>query len=276
MMDNTLMKVTQLPVIEEHLRSRKEQTEQRVAEAMSLACTDETLPSVKNIRAEMNREFADAETQRKAIKSAIMEKYDSFESVYRECIADPYKRADADLKAKIDATESEIKSRCEEMLLGYFRELCAVNEIDFLSFGQTGVKVDMASARAKTPKKLMEQIKLKVDGVAQDMKTIGTMGENAPEIMVEYKNNLDLSLAISVVNERHRRAEEEREAVKRHTVTPAARAAGVTVAAAPQVAPKRVEQAAVERLTVSFRVTDTRERLRLLKQFLVSNGYQYE
>jgi hypothetical protein len=275
-MDNTLMKVTQLPVIEEHLRSRKEQTEQRVAEAMSLVCTDETLTSVKNIRAEMNREFADAETQRKAIKSAIMEKYDSFESVYRECIADPYKRADADLKAKIDATESEIKSRCEEMLLGYFRELCAVNEIDFLSFGQTGVKVDMASARAKTPKKLMEQIKLKVDGVAQDMKTIGTMGENAPEIMVEYKNNLDLSLAISVVNERHRRAEEEREAVKRHTVTPAARAAGVTVAAAPQVAPKRVEQAAVERLTVSFRVTDTRERLRLLKQFLVSNGYQYE
>ena len=228
-MDNTLMKVTQLPVIEEHLRSRKEQTEQRVAEAMSLVCTDETLTSVKNIRAEMNREFADAETQRKAIKSAIMEKYDSFESVYRECIADPYKRADADLKAKIDATESEIKSRCEEMLLGYFRELCAVNEIDFLSFGQTGVKVDMASARAKTPKKLMEQIKLKVDGVAQDMKTIGTMGENAPEIMVEYKNNLDLSLAISVVNERHRGAEEEREAVKRHTVTPAARAAGVTV-----------------------------------------------
>lgn len=276
MMDNNLMKVTQLPVIEEHLRSRKEQTEQRVAEAMSLVCTDETLTSVKNIRAEMNREFADAETQRKAIKAAIMEKYDSFESVYRECIADPYKRADADLKDKIDATESEIKSRCEEMLLGYFRELCAVNEIDFLSFGQTGVKVDMASARAKTPKKLMEQIKLKVDGVAQDMKTIGTMGENAPEIMVEYKNNLDLSLAISVVNERHRRAEEEREAVKRHTVTPAARAAGDTVAAAPQVAPKRVEQAAVERLTVSFRVTDTRERLRLLKQFLVSNGYQYE
>ena len=275
-MDNSLMKVTQLPVIEEHLRSRKEQTEQRVAEAMSLVCTDETLTSVKNIRAEMNREFADAETQRKAIKAAIMEKYDSFESVYRECIADPYKRADADLKAKIDATESEIKSRCEEMLLGYFQELCAVNEVDFLSFGQTGVKVDMASARAKTPKKLMEQIKLKVDGVAQDMKTIGTMGENAPEIMVEYKNNLDLSLAISVVNERHRRAEEEREAVKRHTVTPAARAAGVTVAAAPQVVPKRVEQAAVERLTVSFRVTDTRERLRLLKQFLVSNGYQYE
>lgn len=275
-MDNSLMKVTQLPVIEEHLRSRKEQTEQRVAEAMSLVCTDETLTSVKNIRAEMNREFADAETQRKAIKAAIMEKYDSFESVYRECIADPYKRADADLKAKIDATESEIKSRCEEMLLGYFQELCAVNEVDFLSFGQTGVKVDMASARAKTPKKLMEQIKLKVDGVAQDMKTIGTMGENAPEIMVEYKKNLDLSLAISVVNERHRRAEEEREAVKRHTVTPAARAAGDTVAAAPQVVPKRVEQAAVERLTVSFRVTDTRERLRLLKQFLVSNGYQYE
>ena len=76
-------------------------------------------------------------------------------------------------------------------------------------------------------------------------------------------------------------AEEEREAVKRRTEMEEARAAGAPVredtgAAAPQVVPKRVEQAAVERLTVSFRVTDTRERLRLLKQFLVSNGYQYE
>ena len=70
-MDNTLMKVTQLPVIEEHLRSRKEQTERRVAEAMSLVCTDETLTSVKNIRAEMNREFADAETQRKADEAML-------------------------------------------------------------------------------------------------------------------------------------------------------------------------------------------------------------
>ena len=191
------MKVTQLPVIEEHLRSRKEQTEQRVAEAMSLVCTDETLTSVKNIRAEMNREFADAETQRKAIKSAIMEKYDSFESVYRECIADPYKRADADLKAKIDATESEIKSRCEEMLLGYFRELCAVNEIDFLSFGQTGVKVDMASARAKTPKKLMEQIKLKVDGVAQEVVDAADGAIEIPQ--AGTKHSVNVSVAGGVV-----------------------------------------------------------------------------
>ena len=196
-MDNSLMKVTQLPVIEEHLRSRKEQTEQRVAEAMSLVCTDETLTSVKNIRAEMNREFADAETQRKAIKAAIMEKYDSFESVYRECIADPYKRADADLKAKIDATESEIKSRCEEMLLGYFQELCAVNEVDFLSFGQTGVKVDMASARAKTPKKLMEQIKLKVDGVAQEVVDAADGAIEIPQ--AGTKHSVNVSVAGGVV-----------------------------------------------------------------------------
>ena len=118
-------------------------------------------------------------------------------------------------------------------------------------------------------------------GQLLDREGRAAMGENAPEIMVEYKKNLDLSLAISVVNERHRRAEEEREAVKRRTEMEEARAAGAPVredtgAAAPQVVPKRVEQAAVERLTVSFRVTDTRERLRLLKQFLVSNGYQYE
>ena len=39
--------------------------------------------------------------------------------------------------------------------------------------------------------------------------------------------------------------------------------------------PKRVEKVAVEILTCTFTVTATRERLRLLKNFLESNGYHY-
>ena len=46
---------------------------------------------------------------------------------------------------------------------------------------------------------------------------------------------------------------------------------------APEVTPvpKRVEKAAVETLTCTFTVTATRERLKLLKSFLDSNGYNY-
>lgn len=271
--DSGLIRLIQLPVIEERLRDLKEATEHRVAEAMSLVVSDETLTAVKNVRAELNRDFTEYENQRKAVKSAIMAPYDRFEAVYRECVTEPFKRADADLKGKIDATEREIKGRCEKQLEAYFQELCAVNHVDFLTFAQTGVKVDMASARSKTPKKLMDQLRVMVEGCAQAMATIDGM-EHGDEIAVEYKKCLDLTFAIRLVTERHQKLEAERQRKAE------AEAARTRVAPGPEPAevtpvPKQVQKAAVEHLTCTFTVTDTRERLKLLKNFLDSNGYQY-
>ena len=272
--DSGLIRLIQLPVIEERLRDLKEATEHRVAEAMSLVVSDETLTAVKTVRAELNRDFTEFENQRKAVKAAIMAPYDSFEEVYRECVTEPFHRADADLKGKIDATEREIKGRCEKQLEAYFQELCAVNHVDFLTFAQTGVRVDMASARAKTPKKLMDQLRVMVEGCAQAMATIDGM-EHGDEIAVEYKKCLDLTFAIRLVTERHQKLEAERQRKAE------AEAACSRVAPGPEPAevtpvPKRVQKAAVERLTCTFAVTDTRERLKLLKNFLDSNGYQYK
>lgn len=271
--DSGLIRLVQLPVIEERLRDLKEATEHRVAEAMSLVVSDETLTAVKNVRAELNRDFTEYENQRKAVKAAIMAPYDRFEAVYRECVTEPFKRADTDLKGKIDATEREIKGRCEKQLETYFQELCAVNHVDFLTFAQTGVKVDMASARSKTPKKLMDQLRVMVEGCAQAMATIDGM-EHGDEIAVEYKKCLDLTFAIRLVTERHQKLEAERQRkaeaeAARTRVTPGPEPAEVTPV------PKRVQKAAVEHLTCTFAVTDTRERLKLLKNFLDSNGYQY-
>ena len=272
--DSGLIRLIQLPVIEERLRDLKEATEHRVAEAMSLVVSDETLTAVKTVRAELNRDFTEFENQRKAVKAAIMAPYDSFEEVYRECVTEPFRRADADLKGKIDATEQEIKGRCEKQLEAYFQELCAVNHVDFLTFAQTGLRVDMASARAKTPKKLMDQLRVMVEGCAQAMATIDGM-EHGDEIAVEYKKCLDLTFAIRLVTERRQKLEAERQRKAE------AEAACIRVAPGPEPAevtpvPKRVQKAAVERLTCTFTVTDTRERLKLLKNFLDSNGYQYK
>ena len=41
-------------------------------------------------------------------------------------------------------------------------DLCSASDVDFVSFEQTGVKIDMASAKSKTPKKLMEQLKFMI------------------------------------------------------------------------------------------------------------------
>lgn len=272
--DSGLIRLVQLPVIEERLRDLKEATEQRTGQAMNMVCSPETLTAVKAVRAELNQEFAEMEAQRKAVKAAIMEPYDRFEVVYRDCVAMPFRRADADLKGKIDATEQEIKQRCEDGLREYFAELCEAEHLDFLRFEQTGVRVDLTSAKQKTPKKLMDQLRVMVEGCAQAMATIDGM-EHGDEIAVEYKKCLDLTFAIRLVTERHQKLEAERQRKAE------AEAACIRVAPRPEPAevtpvPKRVQKAAAERLTCTFTVTDTRERLKLLKNFLDSNGYQYK
>lgn len=269
-----LIRVTQLPVIEEQLRTVKDRVDASVEQALALVCNEETLAAVKNTRADIGRQFKELEDMRKSVKKAVMGPYERFEAVYRECVTEPFHRADADLKGKIDATEREIKGRCEKQLEAYFQELCAVNHVDFLTFAQTGVKVDMASARAKTPKKLMDQLRVMVEGCAQAMATIDGM-EHGDEIAVEYKKCLDLTFAIRLVTEHHQKLEAERQRKAE------AEAACIRVAPRPEPAevtpvPKRVQKAAVERLTCTFTVTDTRERLKLLKNFLDSNDYQYK
>ena len=65
---NELIKVVQLPVIEEQLRSMKETVDKRVGEALSLVCTEETVQTVKGVRAELNKEFQTLEEQRKEVE----------------------------------------------------------------------------------------------------------------------------------------------------------------------------------------------------------------
>lgn len=100
--------------------------------------------------------------------------------------------------------------------------------------------------------------------------------EHGDEIAVEYKKCLDLTFAIRLVTERHQKLEAERQ--RKAEAEAEAEAAGVR--RAPEAAevtpmPKRVQKAAVEYLACTFTVTDTRERLKLLKNFLDGNGYQY-
>lgn len=207
-MENLIV-VKQLPIIEEQLRTLKERWEQRAFDAESMVCTLDTVQAVKEFRAEMRKEFEEAETLRKAAKKAIMEPYDQLEEVYRECVTAPFQKADRTLSGKVIEVESDIKARCEDGLRDYFAELCAVHHLDWLAYEQTGIKVDMASAKAKTPKKLREQLSAFVAGVAESVDRINTL-EDAGEIMVEYQKTLDAAKAICDVKERHRRIEEQK------------------------------------------------------------------
>lgn len=282
-MTNELIRVVQLPVIEEQLRAMKEQVDQKVADALSLVCTDETLSTVKDVRASLNKDFKALEEQRKAVKKAVMGPYEAFEKVYKECVSDAFNHADYELKAKIADVENAIKGACEEEMRTYFSELAAAEHVEWLKYEWAGIKVDMASARQKSHAKLREQIAAFVVRVSQDVTTISGM-EDAEEIMAEYRQCLDLGRSIGTVQERHQRIEEERRAAEERNAAIEAQQAAVekvdavappTVLEPPVAAP--VAQQVEEKIyKCSFTVRASKAQLRKLKEFLNQEGIRYE
>ena len=272
-LSSELIMVRQLPEIEERLYTVRDYMRNRVSAALAMVCTEETLQTVKAERAKLRQELDILEDQRKDAKRAVLEPYEQFEAVYKECVSDIVLPADAALKKKIDDVESEIKRRCEDGLRSYFVELCAVHHLDWLSYEQAGVKVDMASARAQTPKRLREQLAAFVVRVSGDVDRIGAL-EDAAEIMVEYQQTLDAAKAVCAVQNRRRRTEEQKAAQKnrvaaRERVAEMVRRVEAMEAAAALEAPEPVA-------VCSFIVKTSRSKLRKLKEFLNMEGIQYE
>lgn len=273
----SLIQIIQLPIIKERLHHLKSFVDQQVTDAMSLVCTEDTVIAVKQTRAELSALFEEAEVQRKNVKTAVMQPYLDFEKVYKECIADPFKKADADLRGKIVSVESEMKMACEQKLRDYFAELVQSRYMDFLRFEQMGISVSLTDAKAKTqpPKKLREQVDQFVERVAQDVEMIVTL-PNCDEVMAVYKQTLNATQAIAAVNERHRQIEAAKAEQERRRAAKAQEAEAVRKVEA--FAPPVAEVAAPPQediLSCTFTVNDTRDRLILLKRFLDSNGYKY-
>ena len=200
-----LIVVKQIPVIIEKLESVKAEIEHKVNVACSMVCTDENYKEVKKLRSALNKEFAEFETQRKAVKSEVMTPYEHFESVYKDCISDPYKQAESTLKGTIEAFEQGLKREKYEKSEAYFDEYSQALGIDFVKFEQVGLNI----TRAVTVKKLRETVKSFLDKVMDDIKLIAVQ-EHKDEILYEYKQTLNVSAAITSVTERYKAIEAER------------------------------------------------------------------
>lgn len=268
-----LVVIKQLPIIEQQLHILRDSWEQRAFDAETMSCEDDSLQKIKKFRAETTKEFESLEARRKQVKVAIMEPYNQFEAVYKQCVTDAYKRADSACKQRISEIESDLKSRCESGLIDYFDELCAAHHLDWLTYERAGIKVDMASAKAKTPKKLREQLVAFVVSVAESVERISGL-EDAGEIMVEYQQSLDAAGAICAVKDRHRRIEdqkkfqEQREAIRAQELE-AVRRVEALAPPAPLPPPEPV-------LHCTFSVRATKSQLRKLKEYLEMEGIQYE
>jgi hypothetical protein len=241
--------VTQLPIIEERLRDVKAAVEATVAEAKSLVATADTVQAVKNRRAELNKQFDAIEDQRKAIKKQISAPYERFEAVYKECIAGPFREADAALKATVDDFQNALKKTALGKLEAYYYELCALEQIDWLTFAEamekSNIKIGLDDCKKREPKKAMDELAAFTSKIGLGLDTVRQMDDSA-EILVEFKKCLDAGQAAAKVQERKRRVREAEEAEARRKASDfeARRQAalGKLEAITPTAAPEQVKE----------------------------------
>lgn len=271
--EQELIKVEQLPIIREQLKNISTEIDKEVEQAKSLVCTDENIKTVKEVRAKLNNTFKSLEEKRKEVKKSVMQPYEDFEKVYKECVTDKFKNADADLKAKIDLIETEAKEKKENEVKKYFEEYRQANNIDFVKFEQANINVTLSASL----KSLKEQAKAFIEKIVDDLKLIETQ-EHKAEILVEYKQSLNVSNAITTVTNRFKALEEEKkkqeeqEKLQNFVVEKAKESDKY----AEQELQAPIEEKHEEILTLRFTVKGTRPKLKALKEFLENGGYDYE
>ena len=196
-MSKDIIVIEQLPIISQNLMAIKAEVDARTARAASLICTEDTVKEVKKERAELNKEFATLENERKRVKSAILKPYEDFEAVYKECVSAAYKTADETLKGKITDVENGLKAERQAAFNEYFDRKCRETGIDFVVPEQVGVKITL-SGNAESYKQAADAF---FDKVMAEIRTIDKMTEK-DEILYEYKQTLDLGQAIAAVTNR--------------------------------------------------------------------------
>lgn len=294
-MEQSLQVITlrQLPIIEEHLQLVKEKIEARTNQVAQMAVTEETRADAKKMRTELRKEFDDMETQRKRVKADIMAPYEHFETLYKEYVSEPYKKADAVLDGQIKELERGIVERKTAEIKDYFAELCKANNLDWLKYEQLNLKVGL-STTVSGVKTAMTATVLQIAADAAEL----SQNADAAELLVEYQKSLNMALALSTVRARHEQIElqKQQEAERRAALEQQQAAeekvqeaiAEVQDAAEPPVeevpAPIEEQSAAVQEpektqpavYEVKFAVRGTIEQLKKLKQFIMQEGMSYD
>jgi len=175
----------------------------------NLVATIDTVKSLKDLRAELNKELKAFEDQRQFIKKGVNNPYNEFEAIYKVEISDRYNLAEATLKDKISSVEIKIKDEKKESIKGYFVELCLSENIDFICFDQMNMDINLSTTE-KTYKEKCNEFILKIK---DDLGLIKSM-EFEAEIMADYKVSLNASKSIQDVKDRKERERQENERIK--------------------------------------------------------------
>lgn len=296
-MNENLITLKQAPIIVyEKIKAVGQQIEAKIAELNldNQLVTDETLKSAKNTRTMLRKELAVFEEQRKFIKEQVNTPYEAFEKAYKEHIKVHYDKADNTLKYKIDEVQNRLLNDKQGRIKDYFTELCQSQGIDFLIFERLPLNITLSDS----DKKFKEQVANFVGEVSKSLQLIESLNEPdefKAEMLTEYKQTLDVMIAIN--NAKYRKQQREAELQRIEAQRAAAEQARLAAEArakevAPLQAPEEVPPPAIQEvpappqevpapgpeeeiLHFTLEVIGTRAQLRALRQFLETNNIKY-
>ena len=275
MQDKQIMVLETLPVIKTYLENLSVEIKEKVDKSLSLVCTEDTVKDVKKVRAELNKEFQELEAQRKDIKSAILDKYYEFETIYKARVANLYNEADNSLKEKIANVEYQLKKEKEEEIREFFEEHCKDKNVN-VQFERMGLNITLSASM----KSLKEQTLAFIEKIASDLKLI-ELEEYKEEILLEYNKTLDFANSKLIVIERKKQIEEmqkrqeelARKKAEEEKVIEVVEEVIEEEITAPELVEDEVEEQ--QMMVVAFQVTATVEQIKELKQWLKERNIQY-
>ena len=205
------IKLIQSPKIQHALAEVGKSVTERLAELNidGQVATVDTVKALKELRAALNKEFTEYEEQRKAVKKAITSPYDEMEAIFKEEITAKYTAAIDKLKTKIATVEDELKLKKHNNVVAYFTELCTAEHVDFLKFESVGLEINLSTSE----KQYKEKCNAFVLDIKESLELIDTY-ENKAEILVEYKQSLNLAGSIKKVNDRKEAERQEKERIR--------------------------------------------------------------
>lgn len=264
--------------IESNMKEVKGYVEELNNYYKSVTFTEETLKQAKEEKAKVNKFKTEVADYRKKITAEYNKPIKVFEDTAKETeklLSETYNT----INQQVAGFEEEQKRKKEQEIREYFEEYKTANDIDFVSYEQAQINVTLTASI----KSLKEQVKVFIERVIDDLKLIETQ-ECKEEILVEYKQNLNVSRAIQEVANRHKLLEEEKRkqeekvvtiiSNENHEITKESYEQLEEAFNKPLEQPEEVKQEEI--LTLKFIVRGTREKLKELKNFLIQGGYDYE
>lgn len=258
-----LMATAKAGVVEFNFEHLKKELTEKVQHYKALVVTEETTGIAKKERAKLNTLKKDINSKRLEIVREYSKPADEFANRTKELI-EIIDDAASSIDTQVKAFEQAQIIKKTETIKSFFVEQAA--GVDFINFEQTGIKIGLSNSI----KSLKDEVTTFVERIKSDLELIDTQ-KHKERILVRFKNNLNVSDAITSVN----REIEQEEALK---ATQADQAKKKEEATYENIVAENIEvlQAPKEILSITFTVTDTKENIIKVREFMKAEGIKYE